>query len=195
MTTPRNKKAERDWAAIDAALLANFTQLPKSRMYWIPDHCVAVNYTLMGTLNLWRYSLMTSGSRVGGMIKMYQAPKESSSTNLRYPEGIIVCPGWVLFSYQGQDSFEASPETIAALAKVVKNMQSVKIMTSKELDLLEQKAHVQIPDHIRSKLITDAPKLAVRRAGVDRLRVPNTFFYFDGRKPVDIGNNNSKVER
>ena len=177
-------KLAREDAEFDEAvklLNKHFKPFKKGRGWWIPDHALGVNMTLMGGINLWRFSIYPTKAQVSGPASLYHPPKTDKRGNV-YSEGVEYRPMWVPYRKLGE-SIAAVPKNVEILIKAVKAFPSVGEITKREFKLIESKAGVKIPSSIVSQCVSQAVKVAERRWGVNRLKTNPQLLPFDGGKP------------
>ena len=175
------KTARDEYDAAVAALNKSFTPFKKGRGWWIPDHGLGVNMTLMGGINLWRFSTYPTKVQVtGDPGKLYHAAMTDKHGNT-YSEGIEYRPMWVPYRKLGE-SIAATPKNVEVLLEAVKSFPSVGEITKREFKLIESKAGIKIPSSIVSQCVSKAPKVAARRWGVNRLKTNPQLLPFDGGK-------------
>jgi len=153
----------------------NMTPFKKGRALWIPPHSIALNQTLMGTWNLWQFTLLP----------LFPGKQSWSSGKYR-PEGLITQASWR--SYQGmRDSFNITKLDLAKkIVNLIKGAETVGDSATQDMKWVESKFGVDVSPDIKAKLIREAPKMAARRWGVNALRLKKRLYPNDGSKPLDF---------
>lgn len=152
------------------------TRFKKSKRpgWWDPPHSLGVNETLMGTLNLWEFTIMPFNA----------AKRAYRPASARFPEGIVIDPNWASAS---DGAYPETPRVCELVTEMVKKSKTIDQVVRDELDSIEQHFGVKVPEAIRSKLLGEALKTAERRWSTDRLRRRNILVPFDGSKPITLG--------
>lgn len=144
------------------------------RAWWDPPHNMLINETLMGTLNLWDFTILP-----------FHASKTAyRPASTRFPEGIVIDPNW---SSVTGDSYPETPRVCELMVEKVKAAESIDQSVKDELASIESHFKITIPDAIKTKLVAESVKTADRRWGVDRLRRRKILIPFDGSKPIQLG--------
>jgi hypothetical protein len=146
----------------------------RRRMWWMEGaHNFLLNQTLMGTVNPWIFSILPMRGAKGG----YREAKSST------PEGIVLKPLWIPFK---NDSYPLTPKVAELFVKMGKAHVGLKAFASKQLDDIEKAHHIQIPNDLRTKILSGIEKVAKRRVEVDRLKVKDELWPLDGGKPIAL---------
>lgn len=143
----------------------------KGRGWWMPPQNLGVNETLLGGINLWRFSLLPMFPK-----------KKGYSEKLN---GIVIHPIWQPLSKETYG--ELDPDFAKKLVALARKSPTIQEDVRQELAWLEREFKIRIPEAIKASLIKDAIKTAKRRWGTDRLRVKDRLVPLDGSKPRDLG--------
>ena len=166
----RVAQEESEDAAVEIFLDTELERFPKDAAWWLPPHNIALNQTLLGGYNLWRFSILP------------HFPKRSA-----YREdlqGIVIHPIWQPLDNRTMDvTADVAKRILAAMHSGPTVQEDVR----KELAWMETQFSLRIPEAIQAKLIKDALPTARRRWGINRLRVKNRLVPLDGSKPYDLG--------
>ncbi len=140
--------------------------------YWKPPHNVAVNFALFGT-NLWYFTILP----------LFWT-KKSYREDLG---GIVIHPIWI--SYKGGElGYNSLTEkNIQQLMGIIQKAPSIHDAVKGELHQIEQHFHIEVPQTLKAKIISESDKVAKRRWGVDRMKVRDTLVPLDGGKPRNLG--------
>lgn len=180
-TLDESEEASADeYVKMEAVLNAGYTKLKKGG-WWDPPHNFVINSALMG-LNTWQFSILPMFAE-----RMAYRPANPERGT---PEGIVIDPSWNPAQNDPTrgDTVDHSVKNAEALMKYGKSQRSVGETVSLELNWVEKKFGVQIPNDIRGTLVRDAPKVASRRWGIDRLRRKKILVPFDGSKTQELSN-------
>jgi hypothetical protein len=153
-----------------------FKPLGKKPHRWIPPNNFALNRALFGW-NAWYFTVLPM--RLFGKKTGYRPASD------RLPEGLVLHPIWSPF--RDAEWREMHPQLAEKLIRVCKQQPSIKDAVSKELRTVEDDFKVEIPSSLKSKILADCEKVAKRRIDVDRLRVRDELWPFDGGKPIKLG--------
>ena len=165
--------SDKDYQDFVTYMDANAVRFPKKQAWWLPAHNMAVNMTLVGTVNLWRFTVLP-----------FQANKRAYvPETATHPAGILIHPTW---NSSSRDSYAPSLKFAMQLLAVADREVSVGDTIKAEMKWIETHFHVDIPNDIVTKLVMQAPKMAIRRWGVDRLKVQSTFIPFDTGEAVAL---------
>lgn len=156
---------------------ARLTRFKKSKRpgWWEPGHSLGINETLMGTLNMWEFTILPFNA----------AKRAYRAAGPRFPEGIVIDPNWA--STRDTGAYPETPRVCEILTGMVKKSDPIEQVVRTELESIEQHFSVKIPDAIKTKLVGDSVKTAERRWDTDRLRRRNILVPFDGSKPITLG--------
>jgi len=149
----------------------------KPNAFWSPGRSFVVNEALFA-INMWFFSLL-SGRLTDKSSGYAPAGKFMGGTS---PEGLLIRPMWGSYA----DKVSETPEAIDQVIELAKKAKTCSEVVREELDDVERHNGVKIPENVRSKLIAEAPKVAARRWGIDRLRVKPVLVPFDGSKPIEL---------
>lgn len=148
--------------------------------WWLPDHGLVINSPLFGGFNLWIWSILKTFPKRGSYL-----PAEEDQYGT-YPEGIVIRPMWQPHPRYRNDAFPETVEVVEALLKFAKQTPTVQNLTRSGFQWIEKENGISIPSSITTKYVSQAPKVAARRWGVNRVRMADTFVPFDGSKPVPM---------
>lgn len=179
----QSRTAEDDSEAGQAekTLNAELKRFPKKSAWWDEPKNYAINMTLMGTLNDWRFSILPMRAAAIGY--------RPANPERNMPEGIVIDPGWTTQSGDpvgGGSAIDPTPANVAELIKFAKSQPTVQQTVAHELRWLETKFGIKVPSEIEAKLVREAPKVASRRWGINRLRVKKILLPFDGSKAIEL---------
>jgi hypothetical protein len=79
-----------------------------------------------------------------------------------------------------------SAKNAEILMKYAKSQPTVMETVKLELNWVEKKFGIKIPSDIEGTLIREAPKVAARRWGINRLRTKKILVPLDGSKPQEL---------
>lgn len=153
----------------------------KGRAWWDEPKNYLINMTLMGTLNDWRFTILPLHAA-----KMGYRP---ANPERNMPEGIVIDPGWTTQRGDpvgGQSAIDPSPKNVEYLIGYAKSQPTVQDTVKDEIRWLESKFGIKVPAELESKLVKDAPKIAARRWGINRLRAKKILMPFDGSKSIEL---------
>lgn len=171
-------EGESEYSKMEAILNAGLTKLKKGG-WWDPPHNFVINSALMG-LNTWRF----------GILPMFAAKMAYRPANPERgsPEGIVIDPSWHPSEDDptGGDTVDHSAKNAEILMKFAKSQPTVLETVKLELNWVEKKFGVKIPSDIEAALIREAPKVAARRWGINRLRTKKILVPLDGSKPQEL---------
>lgn len=148
--------------------------LGKKPYRWIPTHNFALNRALFGW-NAWHFTILPFMAHA----KAYRPAKRGK------PEGIVLHPNWA--SYKDAEWGSLTPEIAERIISTAKKLPSIKEAVQLELKWIETKFGIDIPSGVKSKILNEAEKVAKRRIDVDRLRIKDELWPFDGGKPIKLG--------
>ena len=167
-----------------AWLDSRMERFKKGSCWWVPSHGLALNLTLFGVFNVWRFTTLSFRYRP------YRAEDERRDGD---PEGILYRPIWVPYNDPRTDNIRGtypnnvpSEKKLEFIIDMFKNAMTVSDIIAREWDYIEDKYKVQIPDSIRAKYIGDANKTAARRWGVNRLKIEPELIPFNGGKRIKL---------
>lgn len=146
----------------------NFESM-KGGGWWVPNHNLLLNQTMMGTCNLWVFSMLPLFPR-----KKAYNPKHN---------GIVIHPSWHPYDKR---VFDMSLGDVKKVYVAAKSSPTVQDTVRKELAWVESEFKIQIPEAIQAKLVKSAIPTAVRRWGADRLRTKDQVIPLDGSKPFNL---------
>ena len=160
-----------------AYLNANAVKFPRKSGWWIPAHNLAINVTLLGEIGLRQFSVLPWSPKRFGY----------KPATADHPEGIVLRPQWHMLNDPTlRDEFEGTVENAQRLLELAATRNTVGETLKAEFKWLEQNFHIDIPGDIVARWVQEAPKVAVRRWGVDILRMKDLFIPLDGSKPVEM---------
>jgi len=169
---------ESEYSKMAAILNAGLTKLKKGG-WWDPPHNFVINSALMG-LNTWQF----------GILPMFAAKTayRPADPERGMPEGIVIDPSWhpAQDDPTGGDTVDHSVKNAEVLMKYAKGQPTVLETVKLELNWVEKKFGVKIPSDIEGTLIREAPKVAARRWGINRLRTKKVLVPFDGSKAQEL---------
>lgn len=160
----------------------------KGRMWWKAPSGIAANSTLMGDINLWRFTVLGSAARFS--LKKLIVP---SNPNRGLNSDALVCNfGWTTY----EDGFRLPVGVIAKdpekyandIIKIIKGGPSLTKIINVEIDNVEKATGKKVPESIVKVLIAEAPKVAQRRMGANIVKSKSTVVPFDGSKPFQVSN-------
>lgn len=161
--------AEQPKVALDGSqevedyLLTELEAMPKSAgAWWMPPRNVVLNQTLLGGFNLWRFTVLP-------LFPERRAYSEKLG-------GLVIHPIWRPL---GSQTIELTLETAKKLVGGMRKSPTIQDDVRKEIDWIEKKFAVRVPETIVSKLVKDAIPTAKRRWNVDRLRVKDRLIPLD----------------
>jgi curved DNA-binding protein CbpA len=147
----------------------------KKNHWWVPPHNFMINRAMM-EWNFWSFTILPFFPDK----RSYRPAKNGK------PEGIVIHPIWdSVRELRGLRML-----TVPLAEKLIahaKGQPTVHDTVKEELHWIEEKFSISIPEAIKARLVTEAPKIAARRMSVDRLRVKSTLVPLDGSKPIDLG--------
>ena len=162
---------------------ANAVPFPKGTAWWIPGHNFAINVTMMGRVNLWQYTILPLFAEKS-KDRVYRSAGGTG-------EGLVVHPSWIQH-HKFAGAYPTIPELAERMIAFAASTPTVSESVKSELKWVETKYHFAVPMEIKTRLMMDAPKTAVRRWGVNRLKLKDIFIPFDGTKPMFV--NSSRVD-
>ena len=183
---PNSPKVAGDWedaeegapvrpsAECFAYLNQNAVKFPKKHGWWLPAHNMGINSSLSG-LNLWVFTILP----------MFAAKKGFLPANDNHGAGIVIHPSWTS-PVNLRETFEEDLENAKFLVDLASQHPTVGETVKAELKWLETHFRIDIPSNIAAKLIQEAPKIAARRWGTERMRLKDVFVPFDGGKPIEM---------
>jgi hypothetical protein len=148
---------------VDDYLAANLESMPKARSaWWLPPRNVVLNHALLGGFNLWRFTILP-----------HFPERRAYSEKLG---GIVIHPIWRPIGDKTGKLDLASAERMVA---GMRSSPTVQDDVRKEIDWIEKKFSIRVPETIVAKLVKDALPTAKRRWNVDRLRVKDRLIPLD----------------
>jgi len=158
----------------------------KKNGWWEPNRNYVINWAIMG-LNTWRFSILPFRAKMTAYRPAREARWQGDEPR---PAGIVLDLNWIPTGITDPTRGQTIPSSLKvaeALIKLAKTQPDVKDTVRAELDWIERQFGIQIPSQVGLKVISEAPKVAKRRWGTNRLRSKRTFFPFDGGKPIQLG--------
>lgn len=149
--------------------------LGKKPYRWIPSHNFALNRALMAW-NAWHFTVLPL---LNARLRAYRPARNGK------PEGIVLHPIWRPFN--NTDWAVMTPDFAEKLVQIAKKAPSIKDSVKNELKWIETTFKIDIPSEVKNKIIAGSEKVAKRRIDVDRLRVKDELWPFDGSKPIPLG--------
>ena len=180
--SPKVASLPDDFDEAEAYLNENLVNFPKKSDWWLPAHNLGVNMTLMGKINLWVYSIFPTAAMVKGLDAAFRPEGVDPVTE---PAGLVIRPMWVPHPKYRKE-FPVTLKTVELLVQMAQQAVTVGETAQRQLKQIEAHAGITIPTGIKAKVIREAPQIAARRWGVNRLRVKSTFIPLDGRKPIPM---------
>lgn len=159
---------ENDEREAEKFVSENFESM-KGGGWWIPNHNLLLNQTMMGTCNLWVFS----------MLPLFPKKKAFNTKH----NGIVIHPDWHPYDKR---VFDMSLADVKKVYVAAKSSPTVQDTVRRELAWVESEFKIQIPEAIQSKLVKSAVTTAVRRWGADRLRTKDQVIPLDGSKPFPL---------
>lgn len=148
---------------VEDYLLGELEAMPKSAgAWWMPPRNVVLNQTLLGGFNLWRFTVLP-------LFPERRAYSEKLG-------GIVIHPIWRPL---GSQTIELTLETAKKLVGGMRKSPTIQDDVRKEIDWIEKKFSIRVPETIVAKLVKDAIPTAKRRWNVDRLRVKDRLIPLD----------------
>lgn len=157
-------------AAIDY-LDSSTERLPKRQAaWWLPPHNLALNQTLLGGYNLWRFTILPL------------FPK-NKAYNERL-QGIVIHPSW--WSVDRRTLTGMDLDLAKKLVGAMNQAPTVQEDVRREMAWIEREFSIVIPEAVQAKIIKDALPTAKRRWSVDRLRLKDRLVPLDGGPVKDL---------
>lgn len=149
--------------AIEDFLVSELEAMPKAAgAWWMPPRNVVLNQTLLGGFNLWRFTILP-------LFPERRAYSEKLG-------GIVIHPIWRPL---GSQTLELTLDTAKNLVAGIRKSPTVQDDVRKEIDWIEKKFSIRVPEAVVAKLVKDALPTARRRWNVDRLRVKDRLIPLD----------------
>jgi len=180
--SPKVASLPADFDEAEAYLNENMVKFPKKNGWWLPAHNLGVNMTLLGKINLWVYSIFPTAAMVKGLDAAFRSEGVDPVTE---PAGLVIRPMWVPHPKYRKE-FPVTLKTVELLIQMAQQAVTVGETAQRQLKQIEAHAGITIPTGIKAKVIREAPQIAARRWGVNRLRLKSTFIPLDGRKPIPM---------
>lgn len=156
------------------ALHAAMKPMGKKPHWWVPSHNFVLNQALFGW-NGWYFTVLPMWADKKG----YRPAKNGR------PEGIVLHPAWHFA--KGAEWGEMSPDLVERIVGIAKKQKEIKASVKEEIKWLETKFSIKVPDAVEAKIVANSEKVAIRRIDVNRLRVKDELWPFDGSKPIPLG--------
>lgn len=137
--------------------------------WWIAPHNLALNQAALAW-NLWTFTILP----------LFADRRAYDAKN----NGIVIRPSWRPFSSTNFRDLD-----LVLAKKILGQMRTfptVQETVRRELEWIESKFSIRIPEGIQEKILKDILAVANRRWGVNQLRVKNRLIPLDGSPPKDV---------